>query len=145
ALAPVDPHRLGPVDLPARGDPAGQRPDRPLGEGGGSRLAFDEPALLPFDQRVDVRPLSGPAQRHRASYPTIAGTPRLKSWSATITRWISEVPSQIRSTRSSRKNRSATFSRMYPRPPKICTARSATRPAISLAYSLASEHCACWV
>jgi hypothetical protein len=29
-----------------------------------------------------------------------------------IMRWISLVPSQIRSTRSSRKNRSATFSRM---------------------------------
>ena len=31
-------------------------------------------------------------------------------------RWISDVPSQIRSTRTSRKKRSATFSRMYPRP-----------------------------
>jgi uncharacterized cupin superfamily protein len=61
-----------------------------------------------------------------------------------IARWTSLVPSQIRSTRSSRKNRSATFSRMYPRPPKTWTARSATRPAISDAYSLAIEHCACW-
>ena len=35
-----------------------------------------------------------------------------RSWSAMITRWISLAPSQIRSTRSSRVNRSATFSRM---------------------------------
>jgi hypothetical protein len=38
--------------------------------------------------------------------------PRLVIWSAMIERWTSLVPSQIRSTRSSRKNRSATFSRM---------------------------------
>ena len=41
-----------------------------------------------------------------------ARTPRLRSWSARMLRWISDVPSQIRSTRSSRWNRSATFSRM---------------------------------
>ena len=38
--------------------------------------------------------------------------PRLVIWSAMIARCTSLVPSQMRSTRSSRKNRSATFSRM---------------------------------
>ena len=41
-----------------------------------------------------------------------AARPRLCSWSAMISRCTSLAPSQIRSTRSSRKNRSATFSRM---------------------------------
>ena len=41
-----------------------------------------------------------------------AAGPRRVIWPAMIMRWISLVPSQIRSTRSSRKNRSATFSRM---------------------------------
>ncbi len=45
-------------------------------------------------------------------HPTNGPVPRLRSWSAMITRWTSDAPSQIRSTRSSRKNRSATFSRM---------------------------------
>ena len=43
---------------------------------------------------------------------TRAARPRLASWSAMISRCTSLAPSQIRSTRSSRKNRSATFSRM---------------------------------
>ena len=41
-----------------------------------------------------------------------AAGPRLVIWAAMIDRWTSLVPSQIRSTRSSRKKRSATFSRM---------------------------------
>ena len=42
--------------------------------------------------------------RSRAGvHPTTALTPRRSSARATISRWISEVPSQIRSTRSSRK------------------------------------------
>ena len=41
-----------------------------------------------------------------------AATPLVVSCRAMIIRWISLVPSQMRSTRSSRKNRSATFSRM---------------------------------
>jgi hypothetical protein len=41
-----------------------------------------------------------------------AAGPRLVIWSAMIDRWTSLVPSQMRSTRSSRKKRSATFSRM---------------------------------
>ena len=36
------------------------------------------------------------------SYPVSGPAPRLASWSAMIDRWISEVPSQILSTRSSR-------------------------------------------
>ena len=43
---------------------------------------------------------------------TSAARPRLASWSAMISRCTSLAPSQIRSTRSSRKKRSATFSRM---------------------------------
>ena len=41
-----------------------------------------------------------------------AAGPRLVIWAAMIARWTSLVPSQMRSTRSSRKKRSATFSRM---------------------------------
>ena len=44
--------------------------------------------------------------------PSIRSTPRFSRPRATISRWISDVPSQIRSTRSSRRNRSATFVRM---------------------------------
>ncbi len=44
------------------------------------------------------------AERHP---PTTRSTPRFSSARAMIRRWISDVPSQIRSTRSSRKNRSA--------------------------------------
>ena len=39
-------------------------------------------------------------------------TPRRSSARATISRWISLVPSQMRSTRSSRQNRSATLVRV---------------------------------
>ena len=46
------------------------------------------------------------------SSPSTAAGPRLSSCWPTMTRWISEAPSQIRSTRSSRNIRSATFSRM---------------------------------
>ena len=41
-----------------------------------------------------------------------AAGPRLAICAAMIDRWTSLVPSQMRSTRSSRKKRSATFSRM---------------------------------
>ena len=46
-------------------------------------------------------------------------------------RWISLVPSQIRSTRASRQNRSIGSSLIRPMPPKICTAWSVTRPSVS--------------
>ena len=49
---------------------------------------------------------------HVAPHPTTRSTPRFSSARAMIRRWISDVPSQIRSTRSSRKNRSAGNSRM---------------------------------
>ena len=41
----------------------------------------------------------------------VRSTPRRSSARATISRWISLVPSQIRSTRSSRRKRSATLER----------------------------------
>ena len=56
-----------------------------------------------------------------------------------MSRWISLVPSQILSTLSSRRNRSATLERTYPRPPKTCTQRSAQRQAASLTNSFAIE------
>ena len=51
---------------------------------------------------------------HSSYYPSpsTAAVPRLSSCCPTMTRWISDAPSQIRSTRSSRNIRSATFSRM---------------------------------
>ena len=52
-------------------------------------------------------------------------------------RWISLVPSQIRSTRASRHQRSAGNADIRPMPPKTCTAVSVTRPSISDANSLA--------
>ena len=54
-----------------------------------------------------------------------------------IWRWISLVPSQIRSTRASRHQRSAGKADIRPMPPKICTAVSVIWPSISEAYSLA--------
>ncbi len=55
-----------------------------------------------------LQPLTAGRAAGQASW---AG-PRLVIWRAMIMRWISLVPSQMRSTRSSRKKRSATFSRM---------------------------------
>ncbi len=45
-------------------------------------------------------------------HPTTRPTPRFSSARAMITRWISDVPSQMRSTRNSRRNRSGANSRM---------------------------------
>ena len=68
---------------------------------------------------VDEAAPGGGEAAHEASQPRRAGRlytsrarPRLPSWSAMIARCTSLAPSQIRSTRSSRKKRSATFSRM---------------------------------
>ncbi len=55
---------------------------------------------------------SGVARRRLRAHPTTRATPRRSRARAMISRWISDVPSQIRSTRSSRKKRSAAFSRM---------------------------------
>ena len=49
---------------------------------------------------------------HDTGHPVTAAAPRLTSSFATTTRWISDVPSQIRSTRRSRYRRSTGFSRM---------------------------------
>lgn len=57
--------------------------------------------------RPQVTP-EGPGSPGQASAPG----PRFAIWPAMIARWTSLVPSQIRSTRSSRKKRSATFSRI---------------------------------
>ena len=64
-----------------------------------------EAAIRPGRPRGQAGP-GGPAGQARAAGP------RLVIWAAMIDRWTSLVPSQMRSTRSSRKNRSATFSRM---------------------------------
>ena len=52
-------------------------------------------------------------------------------------RWISEVPSQMRSTRASRQMRSSAGSSISPMPPWIWIASSATKASISVAFSLA--------
>ena len=59
----------------------------------------------------------GPLRRTWPLVPQAAGHaraagPRLVICAAMMARWTSLVPSQMRSTRSSRKKRSATFSRM---------------------------------
>ena len=52
-------------------------------------------------------------------------------------RWISEVPSQIRSMRASRQIRSRGSSSISPMPPWIWMASSDTIASISVAFSLA--------
>jgi hypothetical protein len=54
-------------------------------------------------------------------------------------RWISEVPSQIRSARASRHSRSIGNSFDRPMPPKICTPWSATVHTISEAWRFTIE------
>jgi uncharacterized protein (TIGR02271 family) len=107
--------------LPARG--RGQRGAQPSGRCAGPRL---RPAGGPAQRALRgpaAEASGGPAaQRRAAVLMTRCGAddaaqarfcgPRLIIWSAMMARWTSLVPSQIRSTRSSRKNRSATFSRM---------------------------------
>ena len=51
-------------------------------------------------------------ERREVAQCSTPSTPRRSSARATISRWISLVPSQMRSTRSSRHRRSATFVRM---------------------------------
>ena len=70
--------------------------------------------------RVRVRPRRGADDRDRPRAHEAGevhqcrsrSTPRRSIERATISRWISLVPSQMRSTRSSRRKRSATFVRM---------------------------------
>ena len=62
---------------------------------------------------ADQRDRARLEQRRQVSHaPSIRSTPRFSRPRATISRWISDVPSQMRSTRSSRRNRSATLVRM---------------------------------
>ena len=94
-----------------------------------ARLAVHDPQVVAHrlgDPRARRRPDDGDApwreQRPEvddpglvvwpAAHPTTRPTPRFSSARAMIIRWISEVPSQIRSTRSSRRNRSGANSRM---------------------------------
>jgi hypothetical protein len=94
----ADPDRLRAGDLPAGGDPAGQRPPGPLQQRPRAGLAVQERLLLLGDQLVEPG-LHRHRQHHRpVSYPISRATPRLASWLAMIARWISEVPSQMRST-----------------------------------------------
>ena len=60
--------------------------------------------------------------------PTRRNRSRLMMW-----RWISDVPSQMRSTRASRQKRSSGRSDIRPMPPWIWIASSVTRASISLA------------
>ena len=66
------------------------------------------------EQRTEVDHARGVIRvgRRLGHHPTTRSTPRFSSARAMIIRWISEVPSQMRSTRSSRRNRSGANSRM---------------------------------
>ena len=70
--------------------------------------AYESSRSLAPDHRDAARPQQ-PAEVHQCS---VRSTPRRSSARAMISRWISLVPSQMRSTRSSRKKRSATLVRM---------------------------------
>ena len=87
-------------------------PDRP-GEAGAAqveeRLARVRVVALARPDDGDASRPQQPAELHQCS---VRSTPRRSSARAMISRWISLVPSQMRSTRSSRKNRSATLVRM---------------------------------
>ncbi len=75
---------------------AGTRPS-------GTAASAGDSALVPRDAPLPVVLLQS---------ESIAPTPRRSRPRATTRRWISEVPSQMRSTRSSRHSRSAAFVRM---------------------------------
>ncbi len=100
-LALVAGRRDVPQDVVAVGTGRGRwpRPRRPSGGGGAAS------GPVPFVFRT-WQPGRAAAQRR------IGPTPRRSRPRATISRWISLVPSQIRSTRSSRRKRSATLERM---------------------------------
>ena len=67
----------------------------------------DDPVGQPHGAEVERG-----VQRRGRHECRIRSTPRRSRPRAMISRWISDVPSQIRSTRSSRRNRSATFVRI---------------------------------
>ena len=102
-------HARAPVHAPARRVHAPHAPaeadapevaQRLVGVGAGSAGGADDGDRARREQWRQVRQCS------------TRSTPRRSSARATIRRWISLVPSQMRSTRSSRHRRSATFVRM---------------------------------
>ncbi len=114
------PRRMHPVD--GSGEPAGgQVAQRLIAVGARPlRRADDRHGARPQQRcqpqrRIGLHrtPRGAPvrAGRTRRGQRSTAATPRRSSERAMISRWISLVPSQIRSTRSSRRNRSATLSR----------------------------------
>ena len=78
-----------------------------LGDPGPRRGADDRDRARREERPQVDRARRSSSRRRGAVIPTTRPTPRFSSARATISRWISDVPSQIRSTRSSRKNRSA--------------------------------------
>ena len=71
--------------------------------GKGTEVTFELPMIGRARQRRRLRSVAASSMR---------STPRRSRPRAMMSRWISEVPSQIRSTRSSRRNRSAADVRM---------------------------------
>ena len=117
---------------PRRAPPAGRASD---GHARGRRARCARPGLTAYTAPVEAepaqveqrlaavgsraarwrrrrRPSAGRSRRVRSISAAPRSTPRRSSERATISRWISLVPSQMRSTRSSRQKRSATFVRM---------------------------------
>jgi hypothetical protein len=84
-------------------------PGNPRGPQVQERLPRTRPGPL---RRADDRDRPRVQQPSEVRQCSVRSTPRRSSARATISRWISLVPSQIRSTRSSRRKRSATFVRM---------------------------------
>ena len=69
------------------------------------RLSDDRPrgaAGRPGRADLDARGRAPCSTAERSGQPTSVCAPRFRSWSAMMVRWISLVPSQMRSTRSSR-------------------------------------------
>ena len=112
-------HARPPVHLAARRVHAVDRPGEPerrqveqrrvaVGARPGRSRRRPRPTAAAAAARGRARPR--PRAPRGAQRSTFA-TPRRSSERAMISRWISLVPSQMRSTRSSRRNRSATLSR----------------------------------
>ena len=110
-------HAHAAVHLAARGmhavDGAGEAERRQVAE---RRVAVGAGAVGRADHgdrpRAQQRPqVEGRRHRRLSGQRRTFATPRRSSERATMSRWISLVPSQMRSTRSSRRKRSATLSR----------------------------------
>jgi hypothetical protein len=120
------PQAITPGDAVA---PGVDRPDRPL-EPQAIALLGDDFRLAAADQGNVSGPqqaLQGLSRRVRHAYFSSGRRmEREMMW-----RWISDVPSQIRSTRASRQKRSSGKSSINPMPPWIWIASSVTRASIS--------------